>query len=94
MPKVTGPLMSLEARKTLAKTLTFQRRPGGASVYGYTKPKVPLTDRQLWQRNLIRWCVYEWQQLSDGDKASWEDLAKGQGQSGYSYFIKRRNVAG
>ena len=90
MPKLTGPLFSVEARKDLGKAITYQRRPGGASVYGYKQPKVPLTDRQLWQRNLIRWCVYQWQQLSDVAKAEWEDKAKGLRQSGYSLFINQR----
>ncbi len=90
MPKLTGPLFSVEAHGALAKALTYQRRPGGASVYGYKKPKVPLTDRQIWQRDLIKWCVYEWQQLTDEQKADWEDKAKGRGQSGYSYFLHQR----
>lgn len=87
MPTVKGPLMSVDAHGALAKALTFQRRPGGASVYGYKEPKVPLTDRQLWQRALIYWCVYAWQQLSPAEKAEWEVKAKGQRQSGYSFFL-------
>ena len=90
MPKVKGPLFSVNARKSLGKTLTYQGRPGGTAVYPYKKPKVPLTDRQLRQRDLIKWCVYQWQQLSDGTKAEWEARAKGQGQSGYSYFLKHK----
>lgn len=90
MPKVTGPLFSVEADGALGKVLTYQRRPGGASVYGYKKPKIPLTDRQQWQRDLIKWCVYEWQQLTAEEKVGWEDKAVGQGQSGYSYFMHQR----
>jgi len=88
MPKVTGPLYSLEAHGNLASVLTFQRRPGGPAVYGYKTPKVPLTAKQLLQRERIRWCVSTWQQLTDEQKNEWENKAKGQGQSGYSYFIK------
>ena len=89
MPKLGGPLFSVEARKSLAKALSYQRRPGGASVYGYNKPKVPLTTAQHTQRDKIMWCVLSWRRLPDASKAEWEAKAKGQGQSGYSYFVSQ-----
>ena len=89
MPKVTGPLFSVEAHKQLAKALTYQRRPRGASVYGYKTPKVPLTYLQVQQRGLIAAATAYWQSLSDAAKAEWEAKARGQGQSGYSYMIKQ-----
>ena len=90
MPKVRGPLFSISARKSLGKVLTFQGRPGGAAVYPYKEPKVPLTDKQIWQREKIAYLVSWWQSLSLADKAVWEAKAKGQGQSGYSYFIRQQ----
>lgn len=87
MPKLTGPLFSVEAHKDLAKALTYQRRPGGAAVYGYKKPKVPLTIPQRLQRWDIASAVAYWRSLSDAAKAEWEAKAQGQGQSGYSYMI-------
>ena len=94
MPKLGGPLFSVEAHKALAKALTFQRRPGGASVYGYKKPKVPLTDKQYLQRWLIANAVACWKLLSDADKAVWEKKAKGRGQSGYSLFMRKNTAIG
>lgn len=88
MPKVKGPLFSVSARKSLGKALTYQGRPGGAAVYPYKKPKVPLTDGQLLQRQYISWAVDKWQSFSDEVKAEYEAKAKGHGQSGYSLFIK------
>ncbi len=88
MPKLRGPLLSLDAHGNLAKAITFQRRPGGAAVYGYKKPKVPLTARQIEQRLKIYWCVSAWQQLTDEQKAVWEGKAEGRHQSGYSYFMQ------
>lgn len=87
MPKVTGPLFSTEAHGALGDVLTYQRRPGGASVYGYKKPKVPLTNAQKLQRQLISWAVDKWQAMTDEERADYEAKARGQGQSGYSYFI-------
>jgi len=89
MPKLTGPLFSVEAHKDLAKALTYQRRPGGASVYGYKKPRVPLSDLQVQQRSLIAAATGYWHSLTDDQKAEWEVKAKGQGQSGYSYCISQ-----
>ena len=94
MPKVKGPLFSVSARKTLGKLLTFQRRPGGAAVYPYKKPKVPLTAKQILQRWLVAQAVACWQGLSDADKAVWELKAKGRGQSGYSLFIHKNTAIG
>lgn len=87
MPKLTGPLFSVEAHKALAKALTYQRRPGGASVYGYKKPKVPLTIPQLLQRWDIASAVVYGHLLTTEQKAEWNAKAKGQGQSGYSYMV-------
>jgi len=94
MPKVNGPLFSVEAHKQLAKGITYQRRPGGASVYGYKKPKVPLTFKQVRQRWLVRDAVAWWRVLSDADKALWEAKAKGRRQSGYSLFMHENTALG
>lgn len=94
MPKLTGPLLSVDAHGALGKALTYQRRLGGASVYGYKQPKVPLTAKQFMQRWLIANAVACWKALSDEDKAVWELKAKGRGQSGYSLFIHENTAIG
>lgn len=92
MPKLNGPLFSLEARKALAKALTYQRRPGGASVYPYKKPKVPLTTPQQYQRQSIAAAVRAWQYAHTDLRALYEKMAKGRGQSGYSLWMRERTV--
>ena len=89
MPKVTGPLFSLEAFKSINKILTFQRRPGGPAAYAYKVPKVPLTVSQRLQRWDIASAVRYWQCLSAEAKAEWEEEARWKGQSGYSLLVSR-----
>jgi len=95
MSKVTGPLFSLGASKTLRDTLTFQRRPSGHAVYLKTQPgKVtPFTPSagQIAQRAVIATRVSDWQALSASDKANWDALAIAAGYigTGYHYYIHK-----
>ena len=76
MVKVTGPAMSLDAQKTLRKTLTFQRRPSGHSVFKRTIPHDPYTINQIKHRAIIKEAVSKWHQLSTSEKQQWEDFLK------------------
>lgn len=93
MPKVTGPLLSLDARQSIGKTLTFQNRRGVSVVYGYKKPGdvTPLvlsTDQEL-QREKFSAIVWKWQQLTAGEKETWNQSAidKGFVGTGYHLFV-------
>lgn len=93
MTKLTGPLFSLSASKTLKKLLTFQKRPSGHAVYKYNKPGdvnpfIP-SDGQVSQRAVIGALVAKWQALSVETKTYWDNLARAAGYigTGYHYFI-------
>jgi hypothetical protein len=63
MPKVTGPLFSLSARKTFGKTLTFQTRPSGTAVFIRKSPHDTKTANQIKHRDIIAQAVAKWQYL-------------------------------
>jgi len=76
MPKTTGPLFSLVAHKTFGKTLTFQRRPSGVSVFIRKTPYDPKAPYQLSHRDIIAEAVSKWQSLTEEQKQDWEDFVK------------------
>jgi len=76
MPKVIGPLFSLGARKTIGRTLTFQRRPSGHAVFIRTTPYDPKATDQLSHRAIIAEAVTKWQSLTDEQKQQWKDFVK------------------
>ncbi len=88
MAKVKNPLLSLDARGTLAKSITFTHRHAGSIV----QLKPVSVDRkstgQLLQRAVFTGCVEEWLALSEADKSSWRVLSSGKNQTGYSLFMQ------
>ena len=88
MPKVTGPLFSLEAVGKLGNAITYQRRPGGPAVVVQPDPKQPRTAGQVAQRNLMANVAEMWRGLSQGERDGYNDRANGRGMSGYNLFAK------
>ncbi len=91
MPKVTAPLFSLEAHKTLGKTLTFQKRAAGNVVYlaskpGAISPFTPSTSQNN-QRQAIKNLVSSWQALPEMYKSLWNDEALKEGYHGTGYHL-------
>jgi len=94
MAKVYGPLLSVDAKGTVAKSITFQNRPKGKAVMqrpvaSKTSLENPTVAQQT-QRALIKSLVEQWQALSSAVKDSWNETAKEIHYSGtgYHYFIK------
>lgn len=83
MPKLTGPLFSIDARGTLAKLLNFHRRPGGPAVAFHHQPGSVVqshalpTTYQAQLREYYAEAVEHWQLLSEAEKQQWRDFVKG-----------------
>lgn len=99
MPKVIGPVLSLEATKSLKKTLTYQKRQQGNAVYFYKKPGAnqsfePSTG-QVNQRQVIKNLVTSWQAFSQAEKEIWDESANLAGYigTGYHYYIHKLGVS-
>lgn len=89
MPRVTGPLMSVDARGTLADVLTYQ---GG--VAGYRVGKKPThrnmrSGLQVAQREVFLAARDEWGWLTAEEKAAYAAAAHPLKMTGYNRFLKR-----
>jgi len=76
MPVLTGPLMSLDARKTLDKLLTYYNRLNQDIVRKRVTPFNPRTSDQMVVRNTWSALVNRFKQLSADFRTGWNDLAK------------------
>lgn len=96
MAKVFGPALSLDAKGTIGKILTYQNRPKSQTVM--RKPSSsrvsldnPSIARQA-QRAVIGNLVRQWQALTPAEQYYWDYLADQSGLNikGYHYFIKKK----
>ena len=90
MAKTKGPLLSLEAHGSLAKTLNYSQRKSGSQCRKYNKPLVTPSAAQRGQRRLTEFLVAQWQNMSDADKATWATNAAASkyNLAGYHYFLR------
>jgi len=89
VPKVTGPLFSLEAIGKLGNAITYQRRPGGPAVVVQPDPKQPRTASQVAQRGSMTVAVGFWQGMGTGLQEYYRAAASGTGMSGYNRYVRR-----
>ncbi len=90
MAKTKGPLLSLDAHGSLAKELTYSSKRTGKQCRQYNKPTGPASAKQRGIRRLTEFLIAQWQNMSPGDKATWEANAKATGLRlpGYHYFLR------
>jgi len=74
MAKVLGPLMSLDARGTLGRTLTYQGRRSGTAVFIPKTPYDPKTTAQLGIREYIQLGIYYWHTLPAAYITAWNEF--------------------
>ena len=90
MAKLTGPLMSLDARGTIAKTITYSGWKGIKVARQRVVPANPNTAAQAAQRALMTTVVEFWRNtnLAAEAKTAWGRLATAGGlaQSGFNAF--------
>jgi hypothetical protein len=96
MAKVTGPFLSLDARGTVAKTLTASVWKGVNYMRQRVVPANPQTFKQLAIRQLITDASQAWKLgstvgsvvINATYKAAFDAAAAGQAYSGFDLFIK------
>ncbi len=87
MSKVLGPLMSLDAKGTIRKTIVFQGSIASGKVNKYKKQKDAETERQLLVRTLFDEARQRWNAASSDIKAFWNSKAKFRRKTGYDLFL-------
>ena len=90
MAKTTGPLISLDAHGSLAKTLNYSSRRSGPQCRKYNKPTGVPSAKQRGQRRLTEFLVAQWQNMSAADKATWAENAGASKYNlpAYHYFLR------
>jgi len=89
MAKGKNFLFSLQAKGQLGKKVIFQDVKGFTIAKEYKKSPVWVTDKQKAHKQVMIDVVDAWRNLSDEDKAKWNEYAHKQGiktYSGYNWF--------
>lgn len=89
MAKVTGPLMSMDARGALGKAIVFMAWKGINTVRQFVIPANPNTAAQQTVRGYFSSAVTLFKSLLAGDTAAWTARAAGQQLSGYNMFVQK-----
>ena len=90
MVKVTGPFLSLDARGTLADTLTASVWKGISYIRQRIVPHNPKSDQQTAVRGVLTDGVSKWRfgSVSQLNKNYWNTYAKGLAESGFNRYIR------
>jgi hypothetical protein len=91
MVVVTGPFLSLDARGTLADTLTGSFWRGINYIRARVIPHNPQSDEQTAVRSVLTDGVSKWRfnQVTQIQKNFWNTYAKGLGESGFNRYMRR-----
>lgn len=91
MAKVVAPLLSMEARGTIGKAITFAAWKGIAYARRWFAPAQPRTAAQVTVRNRVVAANLGWQILTAPQKVEWDVYATAQGlpMSGWNWYCKR-----
>ena len=92
MARITGPLLSLSARGTIAKTITYSSWRGLPYVRQRVTPENPNTTEQAKTRNVFSWLVEAWKLAPTLAVTPWDTHALGRPYTGRNKFIGN-NVA-
>ncbi len=89
MVRVQGPMFSLGASGSLAKTVTFSTWKGRPYVRELVTPANPKSGLQVGMRSMFAFLAQEWTFLTVGEQASWSDLAEQIVASPFNGYMKR-----
>ena len=90
MVRVTGPFLSLDARGTIASTLTASSWKGISYIRSRVIPHNPKSADQYSVRTVLTIGVSKWRfgTVTAVKKNFWNSYAKGLGESGFNRFIR------
>lgn len=88
MATLTGPLLSLGARKSIAKTVTYSSWKGVPYARSRVIPANPDTVDQQETRSTFAWLQHVWSYMPSLVQQSWDAYAQGQPMTGRNAFSK------
>lgn len=87
MALVKAPLLSLEASGKLANSIVYSKWKGRPYVRTLVTPSNPKSGGQVGMRAMFKWLAQNWNALSAGDKATWEERADQQIVSPFNAYM-------
>jgi len=88
LAKVTGPLMSIDARGSIAKSITFAGWRGINYCRKWFTPANPQTADQTHVRGIFKKAINGWHyKITTPNRTAWIAAAEGQPYSGFNYYV-------
>lgn len=88
MAKLKNPLLSLDARNTLAESVTFARRRQQNIAEKKPIPTDPKSLAQMYQRWDYQDGIWYWQTLNQAQKQAYQTAASRYHMTGFAYFMR------
>lgn len=88
MATVNGPLFSLDASGTIAKTAVFSKWKGRNYVRGHAVPANPQSHLQRSRRSVMQFLARSWRDLTAVEQSLWKELASAGNFSPFNAFTK------
>ncbi len=89
MARTKGPLFSLEASGTLAKTIVYSKWKGRQYTRKHTIPENPQSAKQVNVRTAFTLLITEWQGEDGAAQTIWDTYAKQFDLSGFNSYVSR-----
>lgn len=87
MVRTQGPMMSLAASGTLAKTIVFSNWKGRSYVRERVIPSNPRSGGQVGMRAMFKFLTQDWTNISAANKATWETRADQNSVSEFNAYL-------
>ena len=88
MVKVFGPALSLDASGTIGEAITFSKWKGRHYIRERIIPANPKSGLQTGFRSVFAFLAQNWAALSDGEKATYNDLADSLAISPFNAYVR------
>jgi hypothetical protein len=88
MVRTHGPLLSVNATGTLAKTLIHSSCRGTPYTKRHVIPNDPKSPKQLARRATVKWLCNAWHHSTAAQKASWSPIALADNLPEYQAFLR------
>lgn len=76
MAKLTGPLLSEQARGSFGPRLTYSERKSGSQARWQRAQADVITPARTTQRSFFIIAVSWWHELTDAEKSQWDKIAR------------------
>lgn len=93
MARVTGPLMSVDASGTYAKSIVFSKWKGRNYVRELVTPTNPKSAKQLGVRSMMHFLAKAWAAIKIAHGASWATIATARAISTFNAYVSENLVS-